>query len=470
MSRILVVDDEESVCWALSKVLTRAGHQVEIASNAQDGLNLARAKRPDLVLLDVRMPGRDGLSILAEMTQAGPGNSTIPVIIMTAFGDLDTAVRAMEGKATDYLIKPFDLDKALESIGRALAQSERPAENSPKVSGQESSKTRDLVGTSTPMQDVFRKIALVAPSDSPVLITGESGTGKELVARSIHRHSPRRDGPFLPVNASALDVVGAEQELLGTGGPDGGRPGLFGLAHGGTLFFDDISDLPLRFQAILLRVLEQLEYLPVNSARALPSGFRIMAATSHDLGRKAAEGAFLPGLLTRLGVFRIGILPLRQRLSDIVPLAEYFLFRLDPRCLPISKETKQVLESHSWPGNVRELRSALEHAVILARGTPILPAHLPLHGNETEMDSSEQLRLAMHLWLNEQDTKSPPKGEIRGDLYDRFLASVEGPLIEELLRRTQNNRLLAAQILGLNRATLRKKMIQYGLGDPGDGQ
>jgi len=171
-----------------------------------------------------------------------------------------------------------------------------------------------------------------------------------------------------------------------------------------------------------------------------------------------------------LGVFRIGILPLRQRLSDIVPLAEYFLFRLDPRCLPISKETKQVLESHSWPGNVRELRSALEHAVILARGTPILPAHLPLHRNETEMDSSEQLRLAMHLWLNEQDTKSPPKGEIRGDLYDRFLASVEGPLIEELLRRTQNNRLLAAQILGLNRATLRKKMIQYGLGDPGDGQ
>lgn len=468
MAKILVVDDEESVCWALSKVLTRLGHHVEIASNADDGLKLARSVRPDLVLLDVRMPGRDGLSILPEMTGSGSGRT--PVIIMTAFGDLDTAVKAMEGQASDYLIKPFDLDKAIDSIGRALASKERGPEHQANGHGPDLSKTRELVGSSAPMQEVFRKVALVAPSESPVLLGGESGTGKEMVARAIHRHSPRRDGPFLPVNASALDVMGSEIELFGSGEPEGGRPGLFGLARGGTLFIDDICDLPLRFQAALLRVLEQGEYLPVNNARPVPCGFRIMAATSHDPARMAAEGAFLPGLLTRLGVFRIGLAPLRQRLSDIVPLAEHFLSRLDGRCLPICKETKQALESHSWPGNVRELRSAVEHAVILARGNPILPVHLPLHQRETGVDSSEQLRLAIHLWLDEQDPKAVLKGEIRGDLYDRFLASVEGPLLEELLRRTQNNRLLAAQILGLNRATLRKKMIQYGLGDPGETQ
>ncbi len=470
MSRILVVDDEESVCWALSKVLTRAGHQVEIASNAEDGLKLARSKQPDLVMLDVRMPGRDGLSVLAEMTRAGSRPGKIPVIIMTAFGDLDIAVRAMEGQAADYLIKPFDLDKALGSIARALTQNERPVDGDPKGAFPDLSRTRDLVGACHSMQEVFRKIALVAPSESPVLITGESGTGKELVARSIHRHSPRREGPFLPVNASALEVAGAEGELFGTGGPEGGRPGLFGLARGGTLFIDDISDLPLRFQAALLRVLEQGEYFPVDSARAIPSEFRIMAATSQDLGRKAAGGGFLPGLFTRLGVFRIGLVPLRQRLPDIAPLAEHFLSRLDPRCLPINRETLHVLESHSWPGNVRELRSVLEHAAILARGTALQPAHLQLRSGEQGIDSTDQLRLAVHLWLDEEEPAFHSKGEIRGDLYDKFLAMVEGPFLGELLRRTQNNRLLAAQILGLNRATLRKKMIQYGLGDPGEGQ
>jgi two-component system nitrogen regulation response regulator GlnG len=466
MSHVLIVDDEEAVCWALKKALGKLGHQVAVAPSAEEGFRRAREQVPDVIILDVRLPGLDGLSALAELQQL---SRDAPIIVVTAFGNLSTAVRAVEGGAFDYLAKPFDLDQALETVVRALQRRALQQQPVSAAVREDAVSPEEMVGTSPALQTVFKRIALVAPRDACVLITGESGTGKELVARAVHRYSTRRERPFLPVHVAALNANLVESELFGhvkgafTGAAQA-RPGLLALADGGTVFLDELADIPLPVQIKLLRVLEHNEVTPVGSNQPAPLNIRILAATHQDLERKIAEGSFRHDLFFRLNVFQIHLPPLRERREDIVPLAEHFLRRLDGRLLPLLPALAQFLVNQPWFGNVRELRNALEHAVIVARGGPLLPEHLPASaGGGAPWSIREQLAGILLRWLEERVGADGSKAP--ANLYEELLRAVEPPLLEELMRRLQGNRVVAAQWLGLNRATVRKKLAEYGLTD-----
>jgi two-component system nitrogen regulation response regulator GlnG len=460
VKHILIVDDEEAVCWSLQRALTREGHSVAVAASAEQGFTLLNQQRPDVVILDVRLPGMDGLTALERIRQNA---ADLPVIVVTAFGDLPTAVRAVEGGAFDYLTKPFDLQQALECVNRALLR--RPA--SEPLPSDTTAGLEEIVGRSAAMQNVFKRIALVASRDAGVLITGESGTGKELVARAIHRYSARRERPFLPVHVAALNPNLVESELFGhtrgafTGATQA-RPGLLALADGGTVFLDELADIPLPVQVKLLRVLEQNEVLPVGGNQAQALDIRILTATHQDLTRCVAEGRFRHDLFFRLNVFPIALPPLRERPEDMEALAEHFLRRFEPRALPLLPETLRFLQSLPWFGNVRELRNALEHAAIVARGGPLLPQHFPTVAIDPSGSSpSEQLATMVRKWLAERvrtHGATPPN-----DLYAELLHGVEPALLDEVMRRVQGNRWVAAQWLGLNRATVRKKLALYDL-------
>jgi two-component system nitrogen regulation response regulator GlnG len=463
MSHVLIVDDEEAVCWALKKALGKAGHDVAVASSAEEAFRVIGKQVPDAIVLDVRLPGLDGLSALARLQEL---TDDAPVIVVTAFGNLSTAVRAVEGGAFDYLAKPFDLDQALETVARALKRRELQGTRE-EAPAEADGPPEEMVGASPAMQMVFKRIALVAPRDACVLITGESGTGKELVARALHRYSSRRDRPFLPVHVAALNPNLVESELFGhTKGAFTGagqaRPGLLALADGGTVFLDELADIPLPVQVKLLRVLEHNEVTPVGSNQPSPLNLRILAATHQDLDRKVADGSFRHDLFFRLNVFQIHLPPLRERRDDIVPLAEHFLRRFDARLLPLLPATVQYLAQQSWLGNVRELRNALEHAVIVARGGPLLPEHFPAaSGGYGPASPRDQLAAAVLHWLHDRiGADGTPT-----NLYEGLLRAIEPPLLEELMRRLQGNRVVAAQWLGLNRATVRKKLTEYGLAD-----
>jgi two-component system nitrogen regulation response regulator GlnG len=472
VSDVLIVDDEQAVCWALQKALTREGHRVAVTASAEEAFAQAERCPPEVIILDVRLPGMDGLAAMARLREL---SHDAPVIVVTAYGNLDTAVRAVEGGAFDYLAKPFDLDQALDAVARAIrgSSANRPSEEDARRTTLAA--PEDLVGNSPAMQGVFKRIALVAPRDACVLITGESGTGKELVARAVHRHSPRRDGPFLPVHVAALNPNLVESELFGhlrgsfTGATQA-RPGLLALADGGTVFLDELGDIPPSVQVKLLRVLEHNEVYPVGGSQPARLNVRVLAATHRDLERLVAEGAFRHDLYFRLNVFRIHLPPLRDRPEDVVPLAEHFLSRLDPRVLPLPAETAEFLKLQPWPGNVRELRNALEHAVIVARGGPVLPAHFPaVSGGLSALSPAEQLAEAVRHWFRERVRAGAE--EVPANLYEEMLACVEPALLLEVMRRVRANRWAAAQWLGLNRATVRKKLGAYGLTDsPEEGK
>jgi two-component system nitrogen regulation response regulator GlnG len=325
------------------------------------------------------------------------------------------------------------------------------------------------------MQAVFKRIALAAPRDSCVLITGESGTGKELVARALHRHSPRCEHPFLPVHVASLNPALVESELFGhvkgafTGATES-RPGLLALANGGTVFLDELADVSLAVQVKLLRVLEQNEVLPVGGKQPRPLDVRVLAATHQDLPRRVADGSFRHDLYFRLNVFQIHLPPLRERPEDILPLAEHFLRRLEPAGVPLLAETVKFLSAQPWPGNVRELRNALEHAAIVARGGPLLPQHFPpfyvspdplVPKLEFGNEGAAPLAASIRRWLAEQVNKAAPAAP--ADLHTDLIGQAETALLEDVMRRVRGNRWVAAQWLGLNRATVRKKLAHYDL-------
>jgi two-component system nitrogen regulation response regulator GlnG len=462
-SRILIVDDEEAVCWSLQRALAREGHAVEVAASAEQAFSLLARHKPDVIILDVRLPGIDGLTALPRLRQLAP---EAKIIVVTAFGSLPTAVGAVEGGAFDYLAKPFDLTQALDAVSRALQPRPAPLTPAPVPArgGPE-----EIVGVSPAMQQVFKRIALVAPHDACVLITGESGTGKELVARAIHRYSARRDRPFLPVHIAALNPNLVESELFGHArgaftGATQARAGLLALADGGTVFLDELADIPLPVQVKLLRALEHSEVTPVGAGQAQPLNLRILTATNQDLSRCVAEGRFRHDLYFRLNVFQVHLPPLRERPEDIEPLAEHFLRRFKPAALPLLPETVRFLQSLSWFGNVRELRNALEHAAILARDGPLLPEHFPRFGSDLRKQSpAEEVSIAVRAWLAEKVRGAGPVAP--QGLYDELLRLVEPALLDDVMRRLKGNRWVAAQWLGLNRATVRKKLGLYGLAD-----
>ena len=396
---------------------------------------------------------------------------TVPIVVMTAFGNLDTAVRAMEQGAFDYLLKPFDLDQATSVVNRALESTRIPA-SLPTVDHEEHSREA-LVGNSAGMQQIFKQIALVAGSDVSVLITGESGTGKELVARAIHRHSRRREGAFLPVCIAALNPSLIESELFGhvkgafTGAMED-RRGLLELAAGGTLLLDEVGDIPAALQVKLLRALEQREITPVGDARPRPLDLRVLAATNRPLPELIAAGQFREDLFYRLGVFHIHLPPLRERRDDIVSLAEHFLRQTATQGesasrLQFAAATQQELAARRWPGNVRELRNAVEHAALVARGGEIRPEHLPLPTPvQQAADLPSQIRARIAEWTAATAGQWPEHRP--AELYEEFLKLVEPPLLQAVLEHCQGNRAAAAQLLCMHRATLRQKLRRHGLG------
>ncbi len=454
---ILIIDDEEAITWALRRAFEKAGYTVHITATSEDGLRIAAANSPDVIFLDVRLPGQDGLSAMPRLMATTP---SARVIVMTAHGNLATAVKAVEGGAFDYLAKPFDLDQALEAAARATTVA--PAATVPA----DAAGAGEMLGRSAAIQSVFKRIALVAPTEACVLVTGESGTGKELVARAIHANSSRRDKPFLPVHVAALNPNLVESELFGHvrgsfTGADRTREGLFVLADGGTVFLDEIADIPLEVQAKLLRVLERQEVLPVGGTAMRPVNVRVVSATHVDLAAAVANGKFRHDLYFRLNVFPIHVPALRDRAGDTALLASVFLARFAPSA-SLAAETIAALERRTWPGNVREIRNAIERAAIEARGGLILPRHLPDPAASLGAQSiDERLAAIVREWTLERTAhraESEPT-----DLYQQLLERVEPALVGEVLKQLDGNRLAAGRWLGLARATVRKLVRKYQL-------
>lgn len=456
---VLIIDDDEGVAWGLREACKRQGHRAVVCATAEAGLAAAATTPPDAVFLDIRLPGMDGLTALGEFRKVAPDAA---VIVITAHGNLSTAVRAVAGGAFDYLAKPFDLEQAVDAVNRAVTRT------SPVPPPAERGEPDEIIGGGAAIQTVFKLIALVAPTNACVLITGESGTGKELVARAVHAHSDRRAKAFLPIHVAALNPNLVESELFGHvkgafTGADRTRPGLIALADGGTVFLDELGDIPLAVQAKLLRVLERQEVLSVGGIEAQKVNVRIVSATNADLAEAVAAGRFREDLYFRLNVYPIHLPALRDRTDDIPRLAEHFLRTFAPGTAgPLPPETVAALKSRAWPGNVRELKNAMEYAAIVARGGPIGPEHLPeptaVGGG---LGAAAKLAAAVRDWTREQVRLF---GELEpSDLHPKLLAEVEPALLTDVLERLSGNRLVAGRWLGLARATVRKLIRKYHL-------
>ncbi|MFM8734254.1 MAG: sigma-54-dependent transcriptional regulator [Pirellulales bacterium] len=460
MSHILVVDDEPAIGWSLRELLADEGHDVAVAGSVAEALASCGRAVPETVLLDVRLPGRDGIAALPDLRSAAAG---APVIVMTAFGDLDTAVRAIRAGAFDYLVKPFDLERVAAVVGRALA--DRAAGAIPASPAGDEPEGMRLVGSSPALQEVFKRIALVAGSDLPVLITGPEGSGKTLVARAIHAHGPRRDRPFLATSLAALAPTAIAGELFGRAD---GSPGLVALATGGTLLVEHIDAAPADVQARLLDVLETQDFADDRSAAPRRGDVRLLAATRVDLA--APSAAFRHDLAARLGTFTIALPGLAERPNDIEHLARGFLARhaaaSGRRDLPaIGADFLAALAARDWPGNVRQLRAAVEHAAVVSRGGTLRPEHLPPVVTGPSRGGIEHAAGGMAAAVKEwaAAARSAFGGLEEPDLHDRTMQVVEAALLREALAHTGGNRTAAAKLLGLDRATLRTKLRHLGL-------
>jgi two-component system nitrogen regulation response regulator GlnG len=464
MPSILIIDDEEPIAWALRRAFEREKYHVGVAASAEDGIEQARRQKPDVIFLDVRLPRMDGLTALTHLRKAAPEAA---VIVITAHGNLNTAVKAVEGGAFDYLAKPFELAQALEGAKQAITRIQSKAGPAPVEPSQEIDLSPDaIIGRSPAMQVVFKRIALVAPTSACVLITGESGTGKELVARAVHAHSPRRDKALLPVHIAALNPNLVESELFGHAkgaftGADRSRTGLLALANGGTVFLDELADIPLPVQAKLLRVLERQEVIPVGGGDSESVDVRIVSATHADLSAAVRDGRFRSDLFFRLNVYPIHLPPLRDRVEDIPALAEHFLrkFGVASHHTALPADTLTFLKARPWPGNVRELRNALEHAAIEARGGPLRPEHFPeVSSAAGPTGINDRLKSLVTEWVREKTAQREIEPT---DLYQQLLDTVEPAILDEVLRQLDGNRLVAARWLGLARATVRKMIRKY---------
>jgi two-component system response regulator AtoC len=452
MSRVLVVDDEHKITELLAERITREGMEVMTRASAEEALPLIVAGAADIVLCDLRLGGMDGLELLRATKESSPGTD---FVVMTAYASAETAVEAMRQGAYEYLIKPFQMDEVILLLKRIQERRELVSENlalREKIAG--ISPMEKIVGESEAIRTTKELIRKVAPSDAPVLIQGESGTGKELVAAEIHAASRRTRGPFVVLNCAAVPESLLEAEMFGfergafTGAVQR-KPGHFKLADRGTLFMDEIGDMPLAIQAKLLRAIELGEFVPLGSSKPMKVDVRIVAATNRDLAELVRTGAFREDLFYRLNVFPIRIAPLRERADDIVPIAEHFLRRF--RGLPatrgggplLSEAVAARLKAYSWPGNVRELRNVLERAVILSGQSPITPDHVLVAGIRPEKDSTE--------------------GHLKSLVGALPLPEIERNMIVLALDAAGGNKSKAANILGITRRTLYGRLEKFGL-------
>lgn len=464
---VWVVDDDRSIRFVLRKALERAGIPSRAFERAEDVLEALREERPDVLVSDIRMPGMDGTSLLEEVKRRQP---TLPVIIMTAYSDVESAVASFKGGAFEYLAKPFDVVKAVEVIDRARKAS---AERSSTVGTKVVHDPFALIGQAESMQEIFRAIGRLSQSSVTVLITGESGTGKEVVARSIWQHSPRKNAPYVAVNMAAIPKELLESELFGheKGAFTGAlarREGRFGEARGGTLFLDEIGDMPMELQTRLLRVLSSGTYYRVGGHEPIRADVRVIAATNQALERRVKEGLFREDLYHRLNVIRLRLPPLRCRVADIGPLARYFLkeraAELGVEEKTLSDEALAVLEKFPFPGNVRQLENVCRWLLVMAPSKLIRPEDLPEEVREGEV-FSPVVEEAGKPEEKGVDWRSGLRREIRDALrsgeshpYDRLVTEVEQMLFRAALEHTKGRRGEAATLLGIGRNTLTRKL------------
>jgi len=444
--RILVVEDEEKLRRVIELQLASSGFEVDKAATAEDGLKVV--DRADLVLTDFKLPGIDGLEFLGLIRRQ---NSQVPVVIMTAFGSVETAVEAMKAGATDFLLKPFSLDHLMQVVYKALEIRALRDEN--RMLKQELGRRYEfdnIIGRSQAMQEIFATIERVAPTRATVLLAGESGVGKDLIARAIHFHSPRRDRPLVKINCSAIPENLMESELFGYEkgaftGAQTTKPGKFEQADTGTVFLDEIGDVPAAIQVKLLRILQEREFERLGSNVTRHIDVRVIAATNQDLRAALEQGTFREDLYYRLNVVPINIPALRERKQDIPFLANHFVKKLAPdtgcRVESITDAAMEKLVSYHWPGNVRELENVIERSLVMAKGTALDAADIKL-------ESAPRVK-------PRDETHFLPEG--------MTLDSYEQELIREALRRADGNKSQAARLLGLTRNALRYRLTQMGL-------
>lgn len=448
--RILVVDDEASIVQSLSGVLEDEGYQVLSAGSGEEALKEIRKEPPDLVLLDIWLPGMDGLTVLERLKRTSPG---IPVIIISGHGNIETAVKATRMGACDFVEKPLSIERILVSVQNALQISRLEAEN--RLWRQKAEKHYDITGESPAIKALRDQIARAAPSNATVLVTGENGTGKELVARSIHRLSGRRDQPLVEVNCAAIPEELIESELFGhekgafTGAQER-RRGKFDLADGGTLFLDEIGDMSLKTQAKILRIIQEQAFERVGGTRTIRVDVRIVAATNKDLQQEIVAGRFRQDLYFRLNVIPIHVAPLRERVEDIPLLVEDFLAELAQESAlgrkRIAPAVYGYLQRHPWPGNVRELKNFVERLVIMTPGPEIEVKDLPA-------DFLDQLE------------ERPRSGDLyRFETFKEARSFFEREFLSRKLRENGWNVSLTASKIGLERTYLHRKMKALGIG------
>ncbi|MGI4849402.1 MAG: nitrogen regulation protein NR(I) [Janthinobacterium lividum] len=503
MKPIWIVDDDESIRWVLEKALARESLVTRSFSNARDAMAALKTSTPQVLVSDIRMPGESGLELLQVVKTEHPG---LPVIIMTAFSDLDSAVAAFQGGAFEYLAKPFDLDKAVGLIRRALEESLREASVE-----QAQAETPEILGQAPAMQDVFRAIGRLSQSNVTVLITGESGTGKELVARALHKHSPRAAQPFIALNTAAIPKDLLESELFGHErgaftGAQATRRGRFEQADNGTLFLDEIGDMPFDLQTRLLRVLSDGHFYRVGGHQPLKANVRVIAATHQNLEHRVREGLFREDLYHRLNVIRLRLPSLRERREDIPILTRYFLSQsakqLGVEAKRMSEHAYQFLSGLDLPGNVRQLENLCNWITVMAPGQTVEVKDLPLElteGRETPMPSLAPPVLAASMPMPGQPADGHSDGAGRGapgvdgdgslaagamrsswislleaeaatmlsagrpEVMDALGRQFESALIKTALKHTHGRKNDAAVRLGIGRNTITRKIHELGI-------
>ena len=468
-ANVWIIDDDKSIRWVLERALSQAGMEPRIFESGDGILTRLDHERPDAIVSDIRMPGVDGITLLSQIVAR---HQDVPVIIMTAHSDLDSAVTSYQTGAFEYLPKPFDVDEAVALVKRAVAHShEQRATAEPQLESVQ--KNTEIIGEAPAMQEVFRAIGRLSNSNITVLINGESGTGKELVAQALHNHSPRARNPFIALNMAAIPKDLIESELFGHEkgsftGAGATRQGRFEQANGGTLFLDEIGDMPADTQTRLLRVLADGEFYRVGGTTPIKVDVRIIAATHQDLEKLVNAGSFREDLFHRLNVIRIHLPKLAERREDIPRLVQHFLkqaakeLTVEPKLL--RKDAEEYLSTLAWPGNVRQLENTCRWLTVMASGREIHVDDLPpelLHQAETENAATGQSwQEGLRNWA-EQELKRGKKG-----ILDKAVPEFEKIMIEAALKHTGGRRRDASVLLGWGRNTLTRKINELGMDHP----
>ena len=474
MKDVLVIDDDEKICWAFEQFLESEGYRPSTANNAEEGLRRIAADKPDVVLLDVKLPGMSGLEALGEIKAHHPW---VIVVIITAYDDVETTIEAMRLQAFDFVPKPIDLDIVKSVLERAFrtqsVRSTLPTETEDEAPTAEIG--HRLVGKSSQMREIYKLIGIMASNTMTVLIEGETGTGKDLVARAIHTGSSRKDAPFVPVDCGALPDELLESELFGyeagafTDAKKEGKPGRFELANGGTLFLDEVSNMTPTLQVKLLRALQTQEIERLGGTQRLNVDVRVIAATNQELSEMVKRGQFREDLYYRFKRIALHLSPLRERQEDIPLLITHFLQliqeELGKPIRGISKEGMKLLQDYPWPGNVRELENCIRSAGALCRADVILPDDLPPEirtGHQIDSTSASQLEMSLKSVLQDITKEAITQG--KRELYTEVVALLDKSLIELVLDEFSGNHSKTADLLGMSRTTLLKKIKQSDSG------